>query len=316
MSTFISVGDIHLADRTPKFRKDNYKETGLNELKLIRDVATERKADAVFCTGDIFHDKAATRNSHSLVKDAIQIFSSFPCPVYSIIGNHDIAYNRLETIAKQPLGVLFESGALKRLDRVTIKCVDIVGVHFSEDNTNETLYCQKVEGRPLIAVCHALATPEGGDFYGEQIFSYAQLAESGNPDVYIFGHFHHDQGIQTFNGKQFINLGAIARGALNKDNIDRQVKVGLIEYGKNKTFKCSEINLNVLPGTEIFDLDRKKEIEETENEIEKFVASLTTNDLFENLDSLDTNIQKMRLDSGVKSRLCQYLNNRGAEIHV
>lgn len=310
----ISIGDVHLADKTPKFRKDNYKETGLNELRLIRAVCIENNVDVALCTGDIFHDKSATKNSHSLVKEAIHIFASFPCPVYSVVGNHDIAYNRLESLTKQPLGVLFESGALKRLDRITVKGVDIVGIHFDEKNTYETLYTSKHEDRPLIAVCHALANPEGGDFFGEQVFSYNQLAEQGSPDVYVFGHFHQDQGIQTVGKKQFINLGAIARGALNKDNVDRQVKVGLIQY--TKTFKCSEIPLNVLPGDEIFNIERKNEIEETENKIEEFVKSLATNALFENLEKLEDNIRGMRLDAPIKSRLCQYLNNRGADVHI
>ena len=309
------AGDYHLSDRTPKFRKDNYKETGFVEMGMIREKSSELKVDAVIFTGDIFDDKAATRNSHTLVREAIYNFSLFPCPVYSIIGNHDISYNRIETLEKQPLGVVFESRALKKLDRITIKGVDIVGIHFSEENTYDVLYSNKIEGRPLIAVCHVLATLEGGDFFGEPIFSYEQLAQHGNVDCYGFGHFHNDQGIQVVKGKHFLNLGAIARGALNKDNIHRQVKLGLIEHN-GKEFKCSEIILPVRPASEIFDMERKQEIDENENQIEAFVKSLTANELFESLENLEDNIRGMRLESKVENRLCQYLNLRGANINV
>ena len=307
------MGDLHLRERTPASRLDNYRETSFEELAAIRDIALERKADAVFCTGDIFDDPAATRNPHSLVLQTIRMFKSFHCPVYSVIGNHDISYHRQDTIEKQPLGVLFESGALKKLDREVMHGIEVVGVHFDEKNTYETLRLKKSGKSPLIAICHVLAAPEEADMFGETIFGYNEMSEGSEVDCYVFGHFHNDQGIIKTAGKSFVNLGAIARGALNSDVITRKVKLGLIEYD-GLELNCSEILLPVRPVEEIFDLDKKKELQDREKEIEQFVASLAKNEIFENLSNLEEVIKKKNLEPKVKSRVIGYLNGRGAEI--
>lgn len=311
----LTLGDVHLADKTPAFRVDNYRETMLQEIGMVKEQCLKEKADALLITGDIFNEKIAGRVSHSLVLEAINEFNGFPCPVYSVIGNHDINHNRLDTLPKQPLGVVFASGAVKRLDSVTIGGVDVRGVHFNEENTYEHLSFKK-EGKPLVAVCHALATPKGGDFFGEPIFSYEQLVERGSEvDVYVFGHYHHDQGIQTVGGTQFINLGSLARGALNKENVDRPVKMGKIVHD-GKKITCSEILLPVRPASEIFDMGKKDEIDQRETEIEKFVSSLTKQDLFEDIASLEDTIRTMEIESAVKNRVVGYLNARGAGLNI
>jgi len=314
--TAITIGDVHLADKTPASRLDNYRETLFEELMMARKVALEEKADVVLITGDIFDVKSPKLNSHYLVSKAISLFSSFPCPVYSIIGNHDITANRIDSLDKQPLAVLFNSGALKRLDKETINGVDILGIHFNENNSYETLSQKKQDGKPLIAVCHVLASPTGGDMFGEPIFSYKTLASSESEvDVYVFGHYHHDQGIQKIGKKSFVNIGSLARGALSKENVDRQVKVGKVVWD-GKKFECSEIPLPVKSGSEIFNIEKKQEIEHRETEIEKFVSTLNKTDLFENISTLEETIKEMRLDSAIRIRVTEYLNNRGAGINV
>lgn len=314
-TVILTLGDVHIADKTPAFRIDDYRETMFQELDMVKEQCLVEKAAALLITGDIFNEKIAARVSHSIVLETVKKFKTFPCPVYSIIGNHDINHNRMDTLPKQPLGVVFASDALKKLDSVTIGGIDVRGVHFNEDNNHDTLAFKK-EGKPLIAVCHVLATPKGGDFFGEPIFSYEKLAEGGSEvDVYVFGHYHHDQGIQTVGDKQFVNLGALARGALSKENVDRAVKMGKIVYD-GKSLTCSEIILPVRPSSEIFDMGKKEEIDKRETEIEKFVSSLTKQDLFEDITSLEDTIRTMEIETPVKKRVVAYLNARGAGLNI
>lgn len=312
---FLTVGDVHISDSTPASRLDNYTEATFEDLALVRTQALEQKAAAVFITGDIFDKKSPTKNSHAIVARAIAMFSSFPCPVYTIIGNHDIVNNRMDSLSRQPLNVLLESGALKRLKRVNFGGVDIVGVDFDEGNSYSTLSLKKEFDKPLIAVCHVLATPDGGDMYGEPIFSYKKLAKLSDVDVYVFGHFHNDQSIQAVGKKKFINLGALSRGSLTQEEIHRQVKIGKIVWD-GKSFECSEIPLAVKSSKEIFDIEKKQEMEKKEKEIESFVASLNKTDLFQDISSLEETIKEMKLETGVKNRLVGYLNSKGAEINV
>lgn len=316
-TVILTVGDVHLADRTPASRKDDYRAETFNELRMIARLAAKENASAVLFTGDIFHEKSAKMNSHSLVREAISVFSSFPCPAYSIVGNHDISYNRMETLEKQPLGVLFESGALKKLTREQIGDFEVVGVDFDENTTYETLKPKKTyaDGK-LLAVCHVYAEPVERDLFGEPVFGYDKMAECSDVDVYVFGHYHHDQGIVKIGEKQFVNIGSLSRGSLNKENLDRDVKIGRISLDKSGAVVCEELKLPVKPAIEIFDVEKKKQIEEKENEIEQFVASLSKANLFESLSSLEDTIKSMELDTSVKKRVEQYLNNRGAGINL
>jgi exonuclease SbcD len=315
-TVLLTVGDVHLADRTPASRKDDYKAETFNELKMIARLAVKENASAVLFTGDIFHEKSAKMNSHSLVREAISVFSSFPCPAYSIVGNHDISYNRMDTLEKQPLGVLFESGALRRLTREVIGDFEVVGVDFDEHASYETLKPKKThaDGK-LVAVCHVYAEPSERDLFGEPVFGYDKMSEGSDVDVYVFGHYHHDQGIVKINDKQFVNIGSLSRGSLNKENVEREVKIGKLSISGDKVV-CEELKLPVRPASEIFDIEKKKAIEEKETEIEQFVASLGKANLFESLSSLEDTIRSMKLDSGIKVRVEQYLNNRGAGIHL
>src|SRR4051812_11501053 len=104
-TTILTVGDVHLADKNPAMRIDNYRDNGFFELGLIRQKAVEEKADYVGITGDIFDEKSPHKSSHYLVSTAMSMFNSYPCPVGSVIGNHDITHNRLESMQKQPLQV-------------------------------------------------------------------------------------------------------------------------------------------------------------------------------------------------------------------
>ena len=68
------VGDQHVADHPMVSRIDDYKEAILAKLAKVADYAIQYEVDAVVLTGDMFHLKAPSRSSHSLVNRLIQVF--------------------------------------------------------------------------------------------------------------------------------------------------------------------------------------------------------------------------------------------------
>jgi len=111
----ITFTDIHLADKNPASRIDNYMESILNKLEQAKDICTIKNVDVALCGGDIFHIKTPTKNSHYLVSRTIDVFKSFPCPVYSVYGNHDLRQDNISTLPRQPYYTLVKSGALNYL---------------------------------------------------------------------------------------------------------------------------------------------------------------------------------------------------------
>jgi DNA repair exonuclease SbcCD nuclease subunit len=214
------------------------------------------------------------------------IHKSYSCPTYAIAGNHDVVYSDLSSLPRQPLGVMYESGIFKRMSDVVFESgslsVRVVGVDYDPGMTAEKLVGMVgSKGHTYtIAVVHALAEMSPSvrtqSFFNEQILDYRDLVFPGCPDVYVFGHYHKDQSVQNHMGVQFVNLGAIARGSLTIENLERKPKVALI--------KCSSsgvsIDQSVVPhsaSADVFDLERKQSAEVSQKSMSAFLEKLRCN---------------------------------------
>ena len=89
--TLVWRTDVHLSDHTPRSRTDNWTDTVLRKLSDIGEIARKSGANAVIDGGDFFDIKAPGRNSHALIRRAMEVHRDYPCPVYANVGNHDAA---------------------------------------------------------------------------------------------------------------------------------------------------------------------------------------------------------------------------------
>lgn len=282
----VTSSDEHISDTSPGFRKDNYRDAILAKLEWQGEFARKFSPNAILRGGDLFHFKSSQATSHSLVSKVAKIHKNYPCPTHVTIGNHDINYDNMDTLPRQPVNVLFESGVFKPIDNVftsgTMK-VRIIGVPYSKENTEECLQSslkKKKDDEYLVAVVHALASNSPDEkiqsFFKEPVFDYKDLVFNGCPDVYIFGHYHKDQGIQDVHGTKFVNLGAISRGALTFENLERKPKISSIVFNSQGI----SVEEHVVPhkdGSEVFDLERKRNIDRERRNIDDFVKVFKQN---------------------------------------
>lgn len=281
---FLTSSDEHVADQSPGFRKDDYCSAILAKLAWQGEITRKIRPDGVLRAGDLFHTKAANKTTMSTLAKVSDIHRHYSCPTYAVAGNHDITHNDLDTIYRQPLGVLFKAEVFQPLlDEIFISGsmrVRVVGVDYSPGLDHRTL-CSKVAAREgdtyTIAVVHALAAfaPEEKiqSFFNEHIFDYRDLVFDGCPDVYVFGHYHKDQGIQEVNGVQFVNLGAISRGALTFENLSRQPKISAITCN-SQGISIEAIEVPCEDPSKIFDLQLKKQLEKERRDLDEFISKL------------------------------------------
>lgn len=309
---FLFRTDVHAADRSPDSWKGDYPAEIWSNLEQIGRLAQDHQVTAVLDGGDFFHVKAPTRNSHGLVAKVARVHAAYPCPVWSIEGNHDMAYNQLETIERQPLGVLYDSGVFRNLREEVFGTVRVVGVPFVPDRGLDFLRTIKKQpgDTKLIAIVHALAgkSPPGHveDFFGEPVFRYADLIFDGGPDVWCFGHWHKDQGIELIDGRWFVNQGAVSRGALVRENLERTPKVALIEVD-GPDLNVTSIPLKVAPAAEVFDLARKERRDKEGEVIERFVRRLEEDAKFDPAASIEDSVQGLAFAPEIRTLALQYL---------
>lgn len=322
--SFLYRTDVHVADRSPVSWKGDYPSEIWSNLEQVGQLAVERDVSAVLDGGDFFHVKAASRNPHALVTRTAKIHENYgDSPVYCVEGNHDIAYNNLDTIERQPLGVLYATNVFRHLREEVFTdgntTVRVVGVPYSPFRTLSDLTAiQKKPGDDfLIAVVHALAgeAPPAmiQDFFNEPVFTYVDLITPDGPDVWCFGHWHKDQGIVEIGGKRFVNQGALSRGALINENLTRTPKVAYVEATPGKLI-VEAIPLVVAPAADVFDLERKERHEKEGRDIDHFVQRLQADAAFDPSASIEENVQSLGFAADVRQLVLDYLDRARAEV--
>jgi DNA repair exonuclease SbcCD nuclease subunit len=313
---FIFRTDVHAADKGPASWKGNYNAEIFESLRQVGELARLHGVVGVLDGGDYFHVKAPGRNSHGLIYDTGKLHKDYPCPVYSIEGNHDLMGNNLDTIEDQPLGVLYVSGIFEHLREQVFESdglrVRVVGVPYSP--SRDLAEIQAIRKQPgddyLVAIVHALAAENPPahveEFFGEPVFRYSSFIFEDGPDVFCFGHWHMDQGIVQLEGRHFVNQGALSRGALTKENTERTPKVSLLEFTK-EGIQTRTLDIKVAPPEEVYDFDRKERQERESLVITQFVDQLEADMQIDPAQDVTTNVSSMNFAPEVRSRALTYL---------
>lgn len=233
MPRIILVGDIHMRDTAPANAADTYPQDILDALTHIAELEEELSADAVVWAGDVFHFPQPGRTSHACVLKMIKVVQKYN-NLFIVTGNHDISNHRLESLhEKQPLGVLFASGAKELVGWANEK-LPLYGVPWQQrwnDPEQWTEAFDKFKKHPLakkaLVVTHApIFPPKEAEGVPYELVPTAALAEAMGGTGYLhYGHIHEDHGIFEDGGVTFANVGAISRGSIAEYNIHRDIKV-------------------------------------------------------------------------------------------
>lgn len=230
------ITDIHLSDRAPGRRMDDYRTAIINKIKVAQEW-TNRMGGVCLCGGDVFHIKnpSSLSNSNELINEAIDVFGGFNTgKVYGIVGNHDIQYDRFDTLDNQPLGVLIHAGVYDAMPYQMIVrsksglMVEVCGFWYED----ELSLLEKLNsGRPKrlcdyrIGMAHAMARPGGvQEMHGHPIIGY-DLLEGIDFDCFLWGHDHSRVEPTEVGNCTHFHPGSLSRAALSQDEVDRPVTI-------------------------------------------------------------------------------------------
>jgi len=312
MITLVWRTDVHLSDRAPRSRTDDWPSTLLGKLEQIGEIAKEVGAQGVLDGGDMFNIRSPGRTTHRLVRRTVRVHREYPCPTWADIGNHDVVYGEYSYLDQQPLGVLFETGVIRRLYDEHIALFDdgkrnattvkVVGIpyHGQQYDLDRLKALDKGSNTYLVAVGHLLAAPAGGTmFEGEDILKYADLLKlAPDVDVWCFGHWHKDQGIQEIApGKFVVNVGSVSRGALLLDDLDREPACVVMGFD-SQGIKFERRALDVGKPEDVFDIEGRVRTESRSMAMDSFMGSLEDTFKSKEKEPITDTIQSANLSGG------------------
>lgn len=317
----ILANDAHLAHKGPATRTDDYQEAIFGKLEQIKRLAVAINATAVLLAGDVFHHKVkvAYGTIYRLMEWCFSLQAQ-GVEVLAIAGNHDEQHDRLDSIPSQPLGLLFKCGAMKNVAEHprhynTTPAVAVYGLAYpdAEDPAGfERFRDLKLSEQGAVLMAHCFATAEGGSSFGEHVHRYADLLDLPF-NVFHFGHDHSDHGVTTLDGKHFVNIGALARGSLSEPEINRVVKVAIVEFEPHKVH-VQQVKLQTAPFMSIFDLQLHEQKVRSKHDIELFVADLSARLDATGPVDLRTRLDTLSLTAEVKRRVLDYLTSAEAKL--
>jgi DNA repair exonuclease SbcCD nuclease subunit len=311
--------DVHLSDVSPASRKDDWTESVFDKLDQVKEVARRARVHGLIDGGDFFHLKSPSRTTHRLVQRVAMHHADYPCPVYCTPGNHDAVYGNYEYLPQQPLGVLYAAGLFGRLydehearfesDGVRVRVVG-VPYHGTSYDLERFASIKRGDEDHLVCVAHVLASERGGTmFENEDVLRYSELAEFA-PNLYLIGHWHNDQGVAEIDDTKIVNTGAMTRGSIAQDDVDRRPAIALLTFTK-EAVKVQVARLRVQAAEEVFDLDAHVRAEARATTMDAFVSSVRETLVEREGESLEDCVKASELPEIVRERAIAYLEAAG-----
>jgi DNA repair exonuclease SbcCD nuclease subunit len=286
MTRILLIGDVHLADRPPSVRTETYTDDILAKLQFAVEEAARQKVDCIVQGGDMFHLKAPTRNSHSLVQRTHEVLTSAGIPAYIVPGNHDMSSDRLDSLKKQPLG------SLARMAGVDLLLgphpdLPIFGLPYLQDWMADLprwmkkyeKWADEQKGRDFdfwpLMITHAPIFPPGEEPPYEFIGADDWVSLMHGKGDCFYSHIHDPHGAYLIDDAVMMcNNGAISRGSLHEKTLKRKPAVTLWDTEQPRDHRFTRIEVPHRPAESVFRLHEKVDADEKSSRVEEFLAEV------------------------------------------
>lgn len=262
---FLFLTDTHIRTNSMRSRLDSIADTLETKLQEVALLAKKHNVDAVLHGGDLFDRPDVTVMT---VSRFAKLFASFPCPVYTVAGNHDIYAHNPKTLPRTMLGLLDAIGIIQLIPEEGIvlngDCkVQLSAAPFRYDIDRDERNAYRVTRQDPsidyhILLAHGMLLEK--PFLAE--ISHTVISDIGeiDADVVFAGHYHNGFQTKEYNGTWYVNPGSLLRTSNSLVDMKRRPQVVLATFEKNQEMKLQTIPLkSALPGEDV--LSREKAIE-------------------------------------------------------
>lgn len=248
MSKILFVGDLHISGISPSSRKETneqYRQVILGKLETIRLLCVSKDINTVIILGDVFNNNSGLTNIFETeVWAKFLEFKASNIVLYTIIGNHDMAFQNETEFKGTYLYKAFLAGILNHLDELTIGPVTLKGVDYLQDY----MLASNLSGSYKICVAHAFYENERFGGTGNSNLTQKSCIDLGY-NAYVLGHDHINYPILEESNYKVIRPGSLMRGTSKTCNLYRNVEVDVFDIS---TLTWEQLSIPVKPGKDVF----------------------------------------------------------------
>lgn len=259
------VTDAHTAAIPMGRRQATYLEEILGKFEFTRKI-TEKIGGVCLNGGDVFHwqDPQTRMNPHSLTQKLIRCFGQFPLGRhFGGIGNHDLTADRMDSLPKQPLGVLIAAGVYHDLTAESVIFqnqdgsvrVQVDACPYFKSDLEALAHVMQAPPREMVSgkaadyrilIMHQYGNPgDKASMHGSPAIGFNQMIGC-DYDVVLWGHDHSRCGRIVAGDTVHIRLGSLSRASLDSDQVDRPVAIAILSCTPDR-IRFQEKTVPVLP---------------------------------------------------------------------
>lgn len=262
---FLFCTDLHLRPTKPENRTDDFRETCLDKLRQIQEIASHQGCHFIICGGDFFH---ACKPSLGFAREVAEIIAEGSLDWHTAIGNHDLIGHNTETYKAGIMGMMEMCSRFFILNEMPSTKVEIKPFHYCHGIDQQTEFFSDSEAKTKIYVVHSMITDKSCGYDHVLIDDIETDA-----DLILSGHYHPGFDPTSCNGTMFVNPGSLTRMTTHEHNMSRIPMVVIVEADE-ENIEIKQIELKCEPAENVFDFEKVERNKEWEKGIAKFVRMM------------------------------------------
>lgn len=279
MTRIAYITDIHLANRPPANRQDDYNATIFGKLRWVAQECKRRKIRYLIIGGDLAH---SYKPEDELIYRFVALMQKYELEVYYIYGNHDIQGGNTKYVNRTNFGLLSQHKWFHLLDNnpVQLKGVVLAGYDYNaKKECEEHWEFPKSEHKGIrILVVHAMIVAEKSILCDGMYKQINVESITTNADILLCGHYHlgfaKPVRLEMLNREALVvNPGSIARIDANQSQKTHGPRVAVITVSGGK-YRVELVVIPHKPTEEVFDCTELESRKETKEDKNNFVLAM------------------------------------------
>ena len=257
--------DLHLTEKRPQNRIDNYEATVLTKFRFILRTAEENDCNCILQPGDFFD---APKPPYAFYSQIVSYLKEFNVPVITLFGQHDLKYRNPEDTALRAVDIAVDDFMLLsqgHRPRLSFKeGIEIQGCGWEEEIP------EPIPGKFNLLLIHKMIVDDKL-WADQEHFEYANGFLREHKFDLIVGGDNHKPFIAHSRGRYLFNCGSMMRSTIAQ--VDHQPRI--IIFDTEHPMNYTEIDIPIEPSDNVFKMEKVEMEKERNTNLEAFVSGLS-----------------------------------------